>query len=233
MGYRSQLGRRRRISREVAVSKPKYIIVGAGGFARELASGLELLLATQGGQFVGFLDDTPDPLGSRASRYPPVIGTTTAFDHSTDFTLLLGIADPIPKMAVVHKIEALGGVFGTFIHPTAIVTRTAKLGRGCVLCRDSTASADATLGDFVLLNGYSGAAHDSVVGDGTTVSSFVDICGGVTIGREVFIGSHASVLPKVRVGDRARIGAGSIVMRDVASGKTVYQPAAKVLNGDE
>lgn len=210
----------------------KYIIVGAGGLGREIASSLEILMAKEGGVLLGFVDDTPDPLKHRAGRYPPVLGRPTEFDYPTDVTLLLGVAEPIPKMRLAAEIEARGGKFGSFVHPTAMVVRTATIGRGCVLCRDSGVSADATLGNFVLLNGYAGAGHDSVVGDGTTVSSFVDICGNVTIGREVFIGSHASILPGVKVGDRARIGAGSIVMRNVKDGSSVFQPAAKILAGD-
>lgn len=228
MDHWRQLGGGRWLSREVIVSK-RYIIVGAGGFGRELACNLEILMSAEGGTLLGFLDDSKDALGALASRYPPILGTPRDFAHSPEYTLLLGVADPIPKMQLVNDIEARGGIFGSFIHPTAMILRTAKLGRGCVLCRDSGVSADATLGNFVLLNGYSGAAHDSNVGDGTTVSSFVDICGKVTVGREVFVGSHASILPGVRVGDRARIGAGSIVMRNVRSGAAVFQPAARAL----
>ncbi len=165
----------------------KYIIVGAGGLGREIASNLEILIAKEGGTFLGFLDESPDALGNCAGRYPPILGKPVEFKHSPQYTLLLGVADPIPKVRLAHEIEARGGIFGSFIHPTAMVVRTARLGRGCVLCRDSGVSADATLGNFVLLNGYSGAGHDATVGDGTTVSSFVDICGRVTVGREVFI----------------------------------------------
>ncbi len=210
----------------------KYIIVGAGGLGREIACSLEILMAEKGGTLLGFLDDSSDALGELSGRYPPILASPINFEYSSDVTLLLGVADPISKMRLVAKIETRGGTFGTFIHPTAMVVRTARLGRGCVLCRDSGVSADATLGNFVLLNGYSGAGHDAVVGDGATISSFVDVCGKANVGREVFIGSHASILPGVRIGDRARVGAGSIVMRNVRAGGTVYQPAARALNAD-
>ncbi len=207
----------------------KYLIVGAGGLGREIACGLELLIAGSGGVFLGFLDDSPDALGPNAHRYPPILGAPRTFDHTDDVTLLLGVAEPNAKMRLVADVESRGGRFGNFIHPTAIVFRTATMGRGCVLCRDSGISADAVCGNFVLLNGYTGVAHDCRIGSGTTISSYVDVCGRASIGENVFIGSHASILPGVAVGDCARIGAGSIVMRNVKANTTVYQPGAKTL----
>lgn len=211
----------------------KYVIVGAGGLGREVAGGVEMLIAKEGGVLLGFLDDSSDALGSKAGHYPPVLGAPRTFSYSSEITLLLGVGDPESKMQLVTDIEKRGGRFGTFVHPTAIAYRSARVGRGCVLCRDANVSADAIVGEFVLLNGFSGIAHDCRVGAGTTISSYVDICGRAEIGNEVFIGTHASVLPGVRVGDRARIGAGSIVMRNVKRGTVVYQPAAKTLFKDE
>jgi sugar O-acyltransferase (sialic acid O-acetyltransferase NeuD family) len=211
----------------------KYVIVGAEGLGREIATNLELVIAKEGGTLLGFVDDRPDALGPLADRYPPILGKLLEFNYTPDLTVLLGIGEPAVKMRLAPQLEARGAVFGNFIHPTAIVLRTAKLGRGCVLMRDSTVSADSTLGDFVLLNGFAGVGHDVTVGDGTTVSSYVDVCGRVKLGKNVFIGSHASILPDVKVGHDARIGAGSIVARDVKPGSTVYQPIARVLRDAE
>jgi sugar O-acyltransferase (sialic acid O-acetyltransferase NeuD family) len=212
--------------------EPRYIIVGAGGFGRELALAVEIDIALNGGALLGFLDDTPNPLGTHAARYPPVLGPIRTFAHSNEYTLLLGISDPVLKMQVVKDVETKGGTFGSFVHPQAHVLRTSTLGRGSIFCRHASASADAKIGDFVLMNSFSGAAHDCVVGAGTTISSFVDICGRATLGQEVFVGSHATVLPGVLIGDRARVGAGAVVVRNVKRGQTVFQPAARVLRDE-
>jgi sugar O-acyltransferase (sialic acid O-acetyltransferase NeuD family) len=158
-----------------------------------------------------------------------VLGSPTEYVPVAGTLLLMAISDPVEKLKVAAQLEERGGVFGSFIHSTAIVFRTARVGRGCVLARNSGVSANATLGNFVLLNGYSGVAHDALVGDGSTISSYVDVCGRVTLESEVFVGSHASILPGVRVGARARIGAGSIVTRNVSAGSTVYAMPAKRL----
>jgi sugar O-acyltransferase (sialic acid O-acetyltransferase NeuD family) len=212
-------------------TKGNFVIVGAGGFGRELASNLELILNTTGGRILGFIDSDPHALQQFEGQYAPILGRPSEFVPAPGTLLLMAISDPAEKLKVAAQLEQRGGVFGSYIHPTAIVVRTATLGRGCILARGTGVSANATVGNFVLLNGDSGVAHDASVGDGSTISSYVDICGRVSIGKEAFVGSHASILPGVRIGARARIGAGSIVTRNVPSGATVYAMPAKRLIG--
>jgi len=210
-----------------------YLIVGAGGLGREVACNVESALANTGRRILGFVDSNADALRQFEHQYPPVVASPASFVPSPGTLLLMAISDHAEKLKVAAQLEERGGVFGSFVHPTATVFRTATIGRGCILARDSGVSANATIGNFVLLNGYAGVAHDASVGDGSTISSYVDICGRVSIGDEVFVGSHASILPGIRVGARARIGAGSIVTRHVAVGATVYAMPAKRLMHNE
>lgn len=206
-----------------------FVIVGAGGLGREFAANLEHVLAGTGRRILGFVDSNRDALRQFDGQYPPVLGSPSEYVPTQGTVLLMAISDPSEKLKVAAQLEKRGGVFGSFIHPTAIVVRTATVGRGCVLARGTGISANAAVGNFVLLNGYAGVAHDASVGDGSTISSYVDICGRANLGNEVFVGSHAAILPGVRVGARARVGAGSVVTRNVPSGVTVYAMPAKRL----
>jgi sugar O-acyltransferase (sialic acid O-acetyltransferase NeuD family) len=206
-----------------------YVVVGAGGLGREIAANFEVAFAAAGRRILGFLDSNPYALKEYGDQYPPLLGSPADYRPISGALLLMAISDPAEKLKVAAQLEARGAVFGSYIHPTAIVVRTALMGRGCVLARDAGLSANATIGNFVLLNGFAGVAHDASVGDGSTISSFVDICGRVTLGEEVFVGSHAAIMPGVRVGARARVGAGSVVTRHVAPGTTVYAMPAKRL----
>jgi sugar O-acyltransferase (sialic acid O-acetyltransferase NeuD family) len=209
------------------------VIVGAGGFGRELASNLELILSKTSRRILGFIDSNRDALREFSDQYPPVLGSPSEYVPMRGTVLLMAISDPGEKLKVAAELERRGGIFGSYVHPMAIVVRTAAIGRGCVLARGSGVSANASVGNFVLLNGHSGVAHDASVGDGSTISSYVDICGRASLGNEVFVGSHAAILPGVRIGARARIGAGSVVTRSVPSGVTVYAMPAKRLIHDE
>jgi sugar O-acyltransferase (sialic acid O-acetyltransferase NeuD family) len=206
------------------------IIVGAGGFGREIACLLEAVIETNNTQIAGFLDDTLDASTALNSHYPyPVLGSVTEYEPRLGDVFIIAIGDPKAKLMIAKKLEQKGAEFFSFIHPTAVIARTAKLGTGVIFCPFSVASADSCVGNFVTINHYSNAGHDAKIGDGSTISSHVDITGYVRIGEGVFIGSNASILPGVEVGAYSRIGAGSIVVKRVKESTTVYALPARTL----
>lgn len=207
----------------------QLVIIGAGGFSQEVICWAEHAhSADQLPPIKGYL------LDSRYELLPaeygiPWLGDIDGYTPELGDACLLAIGEISAKKNIVSRLKARGAKFATLIHPTAIVTRTAKLGEGCILCPYATVSAGVTLGDFVGLNGYSGIGHGSSVGAYTTISSHVDITGNVTVGEGVFVGSGARVLPNLQVGNGAKVGAGSIVMRSVKPGVTVVAAPAKKL----
>ncbi|GGC83765.1 acetyltransferase [Undibacterium terreum] len=205
------------------------VIAGAGGFGREIASHLESIVSDKI-RIAGFIDDTLAIAPALNQSYPyPVLGKISDYLPRIDDVFIVAIGDPKEKLRIAHELELRGAEFFSFIHPTAVIARTAKLGRGIILCPFSMASADSSISDFVTINFCSSIGHDVFVGEGSTISSHVDITGYVKIGAGVFIGSNASVLPKVEVGAFSKIGAGAIVVRRVKEGATVYSSPAKTL----
>lgn len=209
--------------------RKSFIVVGAGAFAREVISWIEAACAAGlAADIKGYVSDPahgllPDHyglvwLGSVADHTP-----SDADEH------IMAISNPTFKRPVAEALLAKGAVFGTFAHPSVAIARTARIGRGGVLCPHVMVSADAVVDDFVTLNTHATVGHDSHIGAMCTLSSHVDITGHVQVGEAVFFGSGARVLPKLKVGDRARVGAGAVVMRSVPAEATVYAPPAKRL----
>lgn len=209
----------------------KIIIVGAGGFGREVACWMEhMFKAGMEGVFGGFLDDTKPAAPTLDADYPyPLLGRVDDYVPQENDRFVIAIGRPADKLRVAHALKARGARFVNLIHPTATVARTARLGEGIVLFPYTIVSANAVVGDFVALNSYSAVGHDATVGAGSTISAYVDLTGYVSLGDAVFVGTHAAVLPKVRVSAGATIGAGAIVMRNVAEGATVYALPARKL----
>lgn len=213
-------------------TKKKLLIVGAGGFGREVYG--VALAAAAGAEWdvAGFLD--ADEQALQQFRYPvKILGDPATYQPASDDCFICAIGDPATKLHVCEGLRAKGAEFITLVHPNALIGPNCVLGEGCILCAGAILTADVTVGNFVIINAHSGAGHDAVIGDGCTLSAHVDITGGVQLGRGVFLGSHASVLPKMKVGDFAKIGAGSVVVRNVPSrgvvfgvpAKNVYSPA--------
>ena len=208
----------------------KIIIVGAGGFGREIAGWLEHVVPIQAISIAGYLDDTMEANSQKAKRLPyPILGSIKDYKPGNDEYLVIAIGEPNGKFRVAQSLKARGAKFFNMIHPTAVVAQSAKIGEGIILCPFSLVSSDTQIGDFVTINVSSSIGHDAIVGDGSTLSSHNDLTAGVELGKCVFMGTSASVVPGVKIGSGAKIGAGAIVVRDVQDNSTVYAAPARTL----
>jgi sugar O-acyltransferase (sialic acid O-acetyltransferase NeuD family) len=203
-----------------------YVLVGGGGFGRELYDWFTPGLLERGDRFIGYLDDNDGPMAP-FGRDLPQLGPITGGKADPAFRLVMAIGDPAGKAAVS---QALGpDAFATLVHPRAWVSASARLGRGCVIGPFADVSADTRADDFVGLNGYASIGHDAQVGAYSTLSGYVDLMGGVKAGERTFFGSGARVLPGLTIGDGCVIGAGAVMMRSAPAGTTYYAAPARRL----
>jgi sugar O-acyltransferase (sialic acid O-acetyltransferase NeuD family) len=209
-------------------AQERLIMVGAGGFGRELYFWAEdCHRAGTLPALAGFIDDVVQELPGYDL---PRLGSLQDYTPASGDLFLVALGDPAKKRQVVELLQTRGGRFATLRHPTATVVRTASIGEGVIMCPYTMAMPDARIERFVTLINYSGIGHDSTCGEFSTLSSLVDVTGNVQIGKDVMIGSGARLLPKITVGDGATVGAGSIVVRSVKPGMTVFAASAKVLS---
>ena len=102
-------------------------------------------------------------------------------------------------------------------------------GRGLVMCPQSMITANATIGDFCLLNNQSCVTHDCVLGTNCVLSPGVLLGGGVMVGDNVFFGLGAIVLPNILICSDTIIGAGCVVTKSITTpGTYVGSPARLV-----
>lgn len=207
----------------------RVILVGGGGFGRELLSWAEHGALEDGAQFTAFLDDSAGALDGFGHALDH-LGRIDDFQPRSGDRLVMAIGDPGHKRRIAELLKGRGAQFARLVHPSAVVARSAQLGEGVVLCPQAVVSANARIGDLVAVNAFTGVGHDVVIGAWSTLSAHVDLTGWVTVGEGCFFGSGARVAPKVQVGAGARIGAGSVILRRVADGAVMYAaPARKLL----
>lgn len=207
----------------------RLILVGGGAFARELINwNDDLVDLGKSIPITGFLDDNLDAL--KGFQYPAAyLGSISGYVPQPADRLLMAVGNPKFKKTLFADMKLKGCHFSTLIHPSAVVSRTARLGEGVVVCPQAFISADATVGDLCAINGSASVGHDVKLGSFATLSAHVDLTGWVQVDECVFFGSGARVLPKVKIGAGARIGAGAVVMRSVPADAVVYTPPAKRL----
>lgn len=207
----------------------QLLIVGAGGFGREVLSWLKDIPSSDcKWQIVGFLDDNPEALENYECDIP-IVGSFSDFDPRADDCFVMAVGSPPLKLKVGELLEQKGAEFISLVHPSATIGRNVQLGRGCVICPNVTITCDVTIGPFVTINVHATVGHDVALGPGCTLNAHADVTGFVQLGKAVFVGSHGSILQHVQVGDFATIGAGSVVVRNVKPEITVFGvPAKKV-----
>lgn len=205
----------------------RILIVGAGGFGREVAHWARDAWPGHAGLLEGFLSADADLLEGRACDLP-ILSDPARYDPRPGDGLLLAIGLPEVRRRVAEDLLNRGAQFVTLIHPTAIVCATAAIETGSILCPGAIVSDSARLGQCVLVNYHASLAHDSSAGDFAVLSPYAALAGGATIGDDVFLGLHASVGPGVTVGPRSRVAANSCALHGVPADSLIHGVPGRV-----
>jgi sugar O-acyltransferase (sialic acid O-acetyltransferase NeuD family) len=195
----------------------RIIIVGAGGFGREVLLWARDAWPDQASKIGGFLSADaalPVPL--------PILGDPSDYAPEPGDGFVLAIGIPQVRRRVVSQIESRGGRFLTLIHPTAVVSPTASVGEGAVICPYAIVSDAVRLGRFTLMNYHSSLGHDASTGDYAVLSPYATLGGAAVVEEDVFLGMHASVGPGKRVGQRSKVSANSAALCDVPADSLIH-----------
>jgi sugar O-acyltransferase (sialic acid O-acetyltransferase NeuD family) len=105
--------------------------------------------------------------------------------------------------------------YATLVHPTASVSRRARVGPGVLIYPHCTVSSAAVIEDHVVVLPHSLVSHDCVLEAYSVVTSNVTVGSMARVGRCAYLGTHCCMLPKVQIGEGSLVGIGSVVLRDV------------------
>lgn len=207
--------------------RPRLLIVGAGGFGREVYTwASQIPPQDREWQSAFFLDANPNALQA-VGWDVPIIGDPESYMPTANDRILCAIGCVETKVRIFRRLSAQGATFATLVHPTSIVGPECHIGKGCILCPYTVLTCNVTVGDNTAINIHTGIGHDVVVGSHCMISGHVELMGHVTVGNQVFIGGHAAIIPSAQVGDGATVGAGSVVLRRVHPNTTVFGNPAK------
>ncbi len=186
----------------------RILIVGAGGFGREVLQWARDAWPESADRIAGFLSSDADSLKGLDCGLS-VLGPPDAYRPAAGDRLLLAIGIPYARRRVAESLLAHGAEFLTLIHPTAIVAASASIGPGSILCPYAVASDSCRVGRFVIMNYHSSLGHDATAGDFSVLSPYATLGGHAHIEEDVFLGLHASVGPGKTVGARSKVSANS------------------------
>lgn len=204
-------------------AEKQLVILGGGGFAREVAWLVEDINRHGEERFriVGFWvhanETTPGHI-----RGLPIVTPDDLKQYLPDLYAVAAIGKPSARMRAVAEAEELGCKFATLLHPrTSFDPLTSTIGEGSVVCSGCIITVDVTIGKHVVINLDCTIGHDTVIEDYVTLSPGCHISGKNHIGAGSFMGTGAVTIEGLSIASSAVVGAGAVVIRDVPEGTTV------------
>ena len=211
------------------------VILGAGGFAREVLDVFEAANAVKPSWDVrGFLVEAGHGKPGEQINHKSVLGTLDWLDaHGSGVELICGVGAPELRQRLVGDARGRGARFCSIVHPNASMTRWVTLGEGSVVTAGCILTNRIRIGDHAQVNLACTIGHDSTVGDFATLSPGVNVSGRVEIGTGAFVGTGASLIDRVEIGSWSIVGAGAVVTRNVPANTTVVGVPARVIETRE
>lgn len=209
----------------------KVILIGAGGNAAEVREYIKFhnnLKPEEHIEVLGYLDVNNENY-IKYQYEEPYLGT--AEDHQIiDGAEYMFCFGNLPyKKSLSEQFEKNGAQFFTFVHPTALIAGTAKIGRGVLISHNVSVGPFAIIGDFNIINSRATIAHDTKLGAYNFISPQVALSGNTIIGNGNMIGVNSATIPGVSIGNGNTIGAGSVLTKNIDNGQLVVGVPGKCI----
>lgn len=187
------------------------ILVGAGGFFLELYDYLQAdAKALQQVHLKGVLDDA----AHCAQQLLPHLGAVADYEPQADDVFLITIGNVQHRKRCYDLLKQKDAVFYTYVHPTAIVARSAELAEGCIVAPYSVINAKASVAANVAVNVHCSIGHESTIGFSSVLSPFAAVNGNAKVGELCFLGTRSTIFPGKSLADKGIVDSHSYVKSD-------------------
>jgi sugar O-acyltransferase (sialic acid O-acetyltransferase NeuD family) len=215
---------------------PPFVIWGSGGMAKKLFD----VVRMNDSKVIALFDRNPH-VKSVIEGVPIFYGedglrqwiASGACEMPCNALAGVGWPQGSERIELLNFLSRYGFLTPSVLHPTAFVSPSAKVARGCAILTYAIVDAHSTLGEGCVINDAARVGHDCVLGKGVFVAPGAKLLGKARIGDNVLIGANAVVLPGVAIGADSIVGAGAVVLKDLPSHVVaVGNPARIVRTGD-
>lgn len=213
------------------MGKTNIVIVGAGGFAKEVYEVLmrKLDWLKEDYEFAGFLDDNKELHDSNFMQ-SSVLGGLDWLKENEDTEIILGIGSPVIKKILVEKISKIGKFkFMSLVDSESFMGEDVRVGEGVFIGGGCHITTNIDIQDFVTINLACTVGHDSILETYATVAPGVNISGNCLIKEGVDFGTGATIIQGKSVGEWSIVGAGSVVVKDIPANTTSVGNPSKVI----
>ncbi|MDH5078694.1 acetyltransferase [Clostridium perfringens] len=205
------------------------VIVGAGGFGREVAWLVEQINeVSKEWNLIGFIDENKEMNETLINGYKVLGGIDWLKDK--DIYYVCAIGNSKIRKDIVERINKFKLKAATIIHPSVLINKKyVEVGEGCIICASSILTVNIKLGKHVILNLDCTVGHDAILKDFVTVYPSVNISGNCIIDKCVELGTGTQIIQGKIIGENTIIGAGSVVIKNIEKNRTAVGIPAKTI----
>jgi sugar O-acyltransferase (sialic acid O-acetyltransferase NeuD family) len=201
------------------------VIVGVGGFGKEVYDYLMQSASVAGPTVAGFLDDNP------AAQVPagidlPFLGRVDDYQPQTGQAAVVAIGSVRSRRSVLECLWERGVETPAYAAEMAQVSPAAQLGRGVIVCPFAIINRDAVLAAGVAVNVHCSVGHGAQVGAYSVLSPYAALNGDAVIGAECFLGTRATIYPGVSIGRECVIDSHTGVRADAPDRRMISSRGA-------
>lgn len=190
------------------------VLIGAGGFAREI-------MADLGNTIKCFVDDIYWKKGLyKISELNP-----------EKYSVLIAVGDPTQRKKISKLLHPETEYWNHISKHAIILDPLVNFGHGSIICAGSIITTNVDIGNHVQININTTIGHDCKISDYVTISPGVNISGNVHIHENVYIGTNSAIRENIHINPNVTIGMNSGVIKIIDSpGIYVGTPTTKKPN---
>lgn len=194
----------------------QIVIIGAGGFGREVLWLIERINAKEmTWEIKGYIDDGIKA-GTQINGYPVLGGIDYLQKVEEQIAVACAIGSSQTRKKIIEKISHKKNIeFPNLIDPDVQMSNYIELGRGNIICAGSILTVNISICNFTILNLNCTVGHDVILNSFVTVYPNVNVSGCVSIGERTEIGTGTKIIQGKTIGEDIVIGAGAVVVRDI------------------
>lgn len=214
------------------MGKEKIILIGCGEHARMVIDNIEQQAKYE---LFGLVTNNEDELGKKIYGYNVLCKDDEIYDllkENRDITgYFLGIGNMKVRYKIYKKMDKVIKPVN-IIHPTAIISTHATIGKGNIFEAFTKVANSAIVGSHCIVNSFTSINHDQTIGNNVLLAGSVSLA-GKKIGDNTIIADGASIGFKKSVGKNCIIGDGAVVTSDIPDNVIAYGNPAKVVRSND
>lgn len=193
----------------------KYVVIGHRGLSKVVS---DVILSNEENEIMGYLDNKYKEIRLIGNTiFAPIQAAKSISENFSDIKFIVAIEDNKIRKSIIDSLELSPHCYVTVIHKSAIVSESAKIGRGNVVMPNVVIDANAQIGDHVIIGAGSIIERDCKIKSFSYVFTGAVLSNGVQLGVGAKIGARAAIASNVRASDWSTVDIGIVVFSDIQS----------------